>query len=86
MGPLRESLRRALSHRVSVEAMLEVMMWLTIPYVVIGLVWAFFHADQVQQIETLLQTRLPAGSEIAAFGQVAVMWPVLLLAPNVCML
>ena len=57
-----------------------------IPYVVIGLVWASFHAEQVQQIETLLQTRLPAGSEIAAFGQVAVMWPVLLLAPNVCML
>ncbi|MGY4654539.1 hypothetical protein [Mycobacterium sp. URHB0021] len=55
------------------------------PYVVIGLVWAFFHAEQVQHIETLLQTRLPAGSEIAAFGQVAVMWPVLLLAPSVCM-
>lgn len=86
MRALRESVRRALSHRVSVEAMLEVVMWLAIPYVVIGLAWAFFHAEQVQQIETLLQTRLPAGSEIAAFGQVAVMWPVLLLAPNVCML
>jgi len=86
MRALRESARRALSHRVSVEAMLEIVMWLAIPYVVIGLVWAFFHAEQVHQIETLLQTRLPAGSEIAAFGQVSSMWPVLLLAPSVCML
>jgi hypothetical protein len=34
---------------------------------VIGLVFAFFGAEQVQLIETQLQTRLPAGSDIAAF-------------------
>jgi hypothetical protein len=83
---MRAALRRVLSRRVSVEAVIEIAMWLAIPYVVIGLLWAFFHVEQVQQIETLLQTRIPAGSEIAAFGQVAVMWPVLLVAPDVCTL
>jgi hypothetical protein len=86
MTSVRAWARRVLSRRVSVEAVIELGMWLAIPYIVIGLVWSFFHAELVQQIETLLQTRLPAGSEVAAFVQVTVMWPVLLLAPDVCAL
>jgi hypothetical protein len=34
---------------------------MAIPHIVIGLVFAFFGAEQVQLIETQLQTRLPAG-------------------------
>jgi hypothetical protein len=83
---MRTALRGVLSRRVSVEAVIEAGMWLAIPYVVIGLLWAFFHAEQVQQIETVLQTRIPAGSEIVAFGQISLMWPVLLVAPDVCSL
>ena len=52
-------LRRLLSRRVSVEAMLEFAMWMAIPYLLIGLVWAFFDAEQVQLLETALQSRLP---------------------------
>jgi hypothetical protein len=81
---MRTAVRDLLSRRLSVEAVIELLMWLAIPYVAIGLLWAFFHAEQVAQIQTLLQTRIPAGSDIAAFGQVALMWPVLLIAPGVC--
>ena len=77
--------RRVLSRRVSVEAMIEVAMWLAIPYLLIGLGWAFFNAEQVKAIETALQTRLPAGSEIAAFVQTALMWPFMMLGADVCM-
>ena len=77
-------LRRVLSRRVSVEAMIEVAMWLAIPYLVIGLGWAFFDAEQVQIIETAWQTRLPAGSEILAFMQTALMWPFMMLGVDVC--
>jgi hypothetical protein len=77
-------LRRVLSRPVSVEAVLETGMWLAIPYLLIGLVWAFFDAEQVQAIETVLQTRLPAGSEIIAFVQTALMWPVMMLGVDVC--
>jgi hypothetical protein len=77
-------LRRVLSRRVSVEAMIELAMWLLIPYLLIGLVCAFFDAEQVQLFEAALQTRVPAGAEILAFVQTAVMWPLLLLGGDVC--
>ena len=77
-------LRRVLSRKVSVEAMIEVAMWLAIPYLLVGLVWAFFDVEQVQIIETALQTRLPAGSDIVAFVQTALMWPVLVLGVDLC--
>ncbi len=78
------TLRRVLSRKVSVEAMVEVAMWLAIPYLLVGLAWAFFDAEQVQAIETVLATRLPAGSEIAAFVQTALMWPFMMLGADIC--
>ncbi len=78
-------LRRVLSRRASVAAMIETAMWLAIPYLLIGLVWAFFDAEQVRAIETALQTRLPAGADIAAFVQTTLLWPLLLLGTDLCM-
>ncbi|KUI48536.1 hypothetical protein AU198_21525 [Mycobacterium sp. GA-1199] len=77
-------LRRLLSRRVSVEAMIEAGMWLSIPYLVIGLIWAFFDAEQVQLIDTALRTRIPAGSDIGAFMVTAVFWPANLLGIELC--
>jgi hypothetical protein len=80
----RAVLRRVLSRRASVEAMIEFALWMAIPYIVIGLVFAFFGAEQVQLIETQLQTRLPAGSDIAAFVLTVLLWPAMLLGVDVC--
>ena len=77
-------LRRVLSRRVSVEAMIEFALWMAIPYLLIGLVFAFFGAEQVQLIETQLQTSLPAGSEIAAYVLTALLWPFQLAGVGVC--
>ncbi|MBU9765249.1 hypothetical protein FR943_15525 [Mycobacterium sp. TNTM28] len=77
-------LRRILAHKVSVEQLIETLMWLALPYLVIGLVWTFFHPDQVQLIETSLLTKFPAGANLVAFGQVTLLWPVLLLGADVC--
>jgi hypothetical protein len=77
-------LRRVLSRRVSVEAVIETAMWLAIPYLLIGFTWAFFDAEQVQAVETALKTLLPAGSEIIAFVQTALLWPFLVLGVDVC--
>lgn len=78
-------LRRVLSRRVSVAATIEFAMWLAVPYLLIGLIWAFFDAEQVKAIESAWQTQLPAGSEILAFVQTAAMWPFMLLGIDVCM-
>jgi hypothetical protein len=77
-------LRRILSRRVSVEAMIEAGIWFVALYVVIGLVWAFFDAEQVQQLDEPLRTRLPAGSDMAAFLMIAALWPWLLLGAHIC--
>ena len=58
--------------------------WLLLPYVVIGLTWGFFHPAMIAREEAALQTLLPAGAEIVAYGHIAVLWPVLMTDPGVC--
>jgi hypothetical protein len=53
---------------------------------VIGLVFAFFGAERVRLIETQLQTRLPAGADVAAYGLTALMWPATLFGVDVCVM
>nr|WP_273736129.1 hypothetical protein [Mycolicibacterium septicum] len=77
-------IRRMLGHKASVEQALETLMWLALPYLMIGLVWTFFHPEQVQLIESSLLTKFPAGADLVAFGQVTLLWPVLLLGADVC--
>jgi hypothetical protein len=84
MTEIRTATRRLLSRRLSVADVLEIAMWLTIPYAIIGLVWAFFHVDDVRQVEGLLTVRLPAGASMAAYLVVAALWPVYVLIPAVC--
>ena len=84
MSGVRNVARRMLSTRVSVAAVIEAAMWLAIPYVTIGLVWAFVHFEEVRQLEGLLQARLPAGGAIAAILIVAGLWPAYLVVPAVC--
>jgi uncharacterized membrane protein (DUF441 family) len=77
-------LRRVLSRRVSVEAMIEFALWMAIPYLVIGLVVAFFGAEHVHLIETQLQTRLPAGADVAAYVLMVLLWPATLGGVDLC--
>jgi hypothetical protein len=77
-------IRRLLSRKVSIEAMIEAAMWIAIPYLLVGIVWTFLHADDVARIESQLQTRIPAGSDVAAFGATTALWPFLLVGDEVC--
>ena len=77
-------LRRLLSRKVSIEAMIEIAMWAAIPYLLIGIAWTFFNADDVARIESQLETRIPAGSDLAAFGATTALWPLLLFVDEVC--
>ena len=77
-------LRRLLSRKVSIEAMIEIAMWAAIPYLLIGIAWTFFNADDVARIESQLETRIPAGSDLVAFGMTTALWPFLLVGPEIC--
>ena len=84
MDDLMTRLRRVLSYKVSIEALIEVAMWLAIPHLLIGLTWAFFHVGAVEQLQDQLARILPAGAEVGAWVLAALLWPVLLLLPPLC--
>ncbi|WP_156662909.1 hypothetical protein [Mycobacterium sp. 1274761.0] len=77
-------LRWLLSRKVSIAAMLEFAMWIAIPYLAIGIAWTFFNADDVSRIGTQWETKLPAGSELVAFGASSAAWPFLLFGHEIC--
>jgi hypothetical protein len=77
-------LRRVLDHPVTVAALLEFAMWLAVPYITFGVTWAFIHADRVDELEVEWNKALPAGANIAAFGEATALWPALLLLPTSC--
>jgi hypothetical protein len=77
-------MRRLLSQKISVAAMLELVLWLGIPYVIIGVTWAFFNPEPIEQHQVELQAIIPGGIDLLAFAEAALLWPVLMIAPGIC--
>ncbi len=77
-------LRRVLQYEVSVGALIEVALWLAIPYLSIGFFWAVLHGEQTQRIQTRLENVLPAGPDVAAFGLTVALWPASLQIADAC--
>ena len=82
MSRLRGILRR----RFKVADVLELGLWLAIPYVIAGIIWALFHYEVVTALQDQWGRWLPAGGEVAGFGIAIALWPALLLLPTVCQL
>jgi hypothetical protein len=78
------TIRRALSRRFSVGAMIEIALILAIPHVLIGIGWGVFHPDYQTQRAKQLYDILPPGvnSELVTFGETALWWPVLVMLPS----
>jgi hypothetical protein len=77
-------LRRVLAYQVSIEALIELAMWLAIPYLVVGLVWALVHPEQTQQLQTRLERVLPAGADVGGFGLMMAFWPASIQIADAC--
>jgi hypothetical protein len=77
-------LQRVVTHRVSVGALVEVAIWLGIPYFCAGLAWTVVHPDQTQQIQTRLEQISPVGADLGAFALTTALWPASLQIADVC--
>jgi hypothetical protein len=77
-------LRRVLQYEVSVGALIEVAVWLAIPYLSIGFVWAVLHTEETQRIQARLATVLPVESDVTAFGLTVALWPASLQIADAC--
>lgn len=84
MSVAMNALRRVLQYEVTVGALIEVALWLAIPYLAIGFVWAVLHADETQRIQARLERVVPAGADVAAFGLTAALWPASLQIADAC--
>ncbi|WP_144205948.1 hypothetical protein [Mycobacterium tilburgii] len=51
-----------------------------------GGVWAAIHPERLHELEAEWSKMVPAGANMAALGEVIVLWPVVLLLPTSCML
>ncbi|OBJ89896.1 hypothetical protein [Mycobacterium asiaticum] len=79
-----DRLRRVLGHRLSVAALIELALWLAVPYLTIGFVWAVLHTAQVERIEARLSVVMPTGADIAAFGLTTAFWPASIPIADAC--
>jgi hypothetical protein len=77
-------LRRVLQYEVSVGALIEMALWLAIPYLSIGFVWAVLHTDETQRIQARIENVVPSGADVAAFGLTAVLWPASIQIADAC--
>ncbi|WP_197373324.1 hypothetical protein [Mycolicibacterium baixiangningiae] len=73
-------LRRMLDREVSVGALLEIILWSSIPYVIIGVVVIGLRAEQLHHMQTLYGSR----DQLLSFGVLVAGWPAVLIA-DVCM-
>ena len=78
------SLQRVLNHQVSIGALIEVALWLAIPYLCIGFAWSSLHGEQVQQIQTRLEKLSPTGADLLAFGFATALWPASMQIADAC--
>jgi hypothetical protein len=77
-------IRRLLSRKVSVESMLEFLLWAGLVHVLIGLAWSFIHFETVERLEDGLRLLVPAGAEVVAFVLTTLLWPMMLIASALC--
>lgn len=77
-------LRRILATEVTVADLIEIAMWLAVPHLLIGVVFTFLQPRYVQLFESQLDPGLPAGAQLISFGESVLLWPVLVIAPQIC--
>ncbi len=77
-------LQRVLNYKLSVATLIEIYLWILLPYVTVGLVWSAFHPANAAQMQAQLAGRLPAGAEVVALTFSALLWPVLLFTSFIC--
>jgi hypothetical protein len=77
-------LQRMLNYQVSIGALIEVALWLAIPYLCIGFVWSSLHGEQVQQIQARVEKVLPTGADVTAFGLATALWPASIQIADAC--
>ncbi|BBY68367.1 hypothetical protein MINTMi198_39260 [Mycobacterium intracellulare M.i.198] len=79
-----DPVRRVLGRKVSIGGLIELAVWLAIPYLCIGFAWTVFHPEQTQRIHARIEVVSPAAADAFAFGVATVLWPAALQIADAC--
>lgn len=79
-------LQALLARPVRVDALLETLVWLAVPYLLIGLVLTFSQPDHLDRVRTQLAVQSPqnSGFDLVEFTVATALWPALLVGPGRC--
>lgn len=78
-----ERLQQMLLQR-GINTYLELMLWMTLVYIVIGVGYAMFHIELIGQLEAALSGDFTIFANIAALVVMVVLWPLLLISSWAC--
>lgn len=71
-------------YQVRIGALVELALWLAIPYLLIGFAWAAFHPDEARQIQARVEAVFPVGADAVAFGLTTALWPASVPIAHAC--
>ncbi len=82
----RARLQALLARPVRVDAVLETLVWLVLPYLLIGLVVTFAAPEHLDRVRAQLALQSPqnSGFDLVEFGLATALWPALLVQPGSC--
>jgi hypothetical protein len=78
-----ERAQKALFQR-GINTVLEVVLWGTLFYVILGVVYAIFHIELTDQLESAISGQFTIFDDIAALVTTVLFWPILLISAFVC--
>lgn len=70
--------------RRGINTWLEVVLWGTLFYVILGVVYAVFHIELIDQLESALSGTFTIFADIAALTATVACWPALWITALVC--
>jgi hypothetical protein len=77
-------LQRVVTYPVTIGALIEMAIWLAIPYLCVGTAWTVVHPAQTQQIQRRLEQISPVGADLGAFLLTTALWPASLQIADAC--
>ncbi|HLR99558.1 hypothetical protein H7J77_01525 [Mycolicibacillus parakoreensis] len=79
-------LQALLTRPVRVDAVLETLLWLVVPYLLIGLVVTFSQPEHLDRVRAQLTLHAPqnSGFDLMEFTVATALWPALLVEPGSC--
>lgn len=82
-GDMWERAQQALFRR-GINTWLELVLWLTLAYLIVGVVYAVFHIELIDQLGSVLSGQFTIFSDIAALLLTLAAWPFLFVTSLVC--